>query len=83
MHKPALLFDDKERLKIVQLMRDHVDEKGLEWSPDSRRSRRPRTLFLTSMSAVAVKKADEVFKVSLKEGVCRIPKESVSDALLV
>lgn len=83
IHKPALLFDDREREKTIQLLRDHVDERGLEMPVATRRFRRPRTVFFTSMSAVAVRKADAVYKVSLKDGVRPIPKDNVHDGLLI
>jgi len=82
MHKPVATFDDREREHITDLLREHVDEKGIELS-ESKFTRRPRTLFFTSSTTIGVKKADLVYKVSLKDGVRPIPKESVSHGLLM
>lgn len=83
MHKPAADFDDRERCKIIHLLREHVDEKGLDLPPESKRTRRPRTLFFTSSTILGIQTADCVFKVSLKDGIHPIPKENVGDALLM
>lgn len=83
MHKPAADFDDRERCKIIHLLREHVDEKGIDLPPESKRTRRPRTLFFTSSTILGIQTADCVFKVSLKDGIHPIPKENVGDALLM
>jgi ABC-type multidrug transport system fused ATPase/permease subunit len=82
MHKPVASFDDRERENITELLREHVDEKGIGIS-ESKLARRPRTLFFTCTSAIGVKKADTVYKVSMKDGIIPIAKESVTNGLLM
>merc|ERR1712232_1041669 len=40
LHKPTLAFDDVEKPRIIGLLRDHIDERGLELSVESRNLRR-------------------------------------------
>lgn len=83
MHKPTVDFDDRERLELIKLLREHVDEKGIELPAQSSATRRLRTVFFTSSSTAGVNNADAVFKVSLKDGVHPIPKENVSEGMLI
>mmetsp|Transcript_77863 Transcript_77863/g.166990 ORF Transcript_77863/g.166990 Transcript_77863/m.166990 type:complete len:860 (-) Transcript_77863:76-2655(-) len=82
IHKPAVYFDDRERIQITGLLREHVDQRGIELPSKDRAFRRPRTVFFTSSTAAGVKEADMVYKVSTKDGLCQIKKESVSTSWL-
>lgn len=83
LHKPTSCFDDFEAANIVKLIRNHVDERGLELPADGRSMRRPRTAFFTASTLVGVQEADEVFKVSHSEGVIRVNKDQIDMRLLV
>lgn len=83
IHKPALLFDDHERTKVVQILREHVEGKGLFMPVESYEFRRPRTLFFTSMSATAVRQAHVVYKVSMKAGVQEISLDDIDNGALM
>jgi len=49
MHKPMLGFNRGESLKVAQLLREHVDQKGLCLNEEERFFRRPRTVFFSSL----------------------------------
>jgi len=83
IHKPSATFDDRERENIISLLREHVDEKGIELPVDSKVSRRPRTVFFTAISTIGVAQADAVYKVSLQHGVHPIPKTAVNEGMII
>ena len=66
VHKPALFFDDGDAKLVLDLLREHVDERGLELPKEGKRHRRPRTVFFTCAKIVGVTLADKVFEVRLK-----------------
>merc|ERR1712113_570615 len=63
VHIPTANFNDTEASAIIDLLREHVDRKGLELDESERRFRRPRTVFMTSSRIIGVQKADAVYKV--------------------
>jgi len=77
LHKPHLSFDDWEKRVIFELLREHVDRKGLELS-DENQNRRRRTVFFTSASrlhAKGLEHADGIYEVSAANGLRNITKE--------
>jgi len=56
-HKPVQFFDEVEALKVLSILRAHVDEKGIELSAEKRPYRRPRTVFMTCTTiAVSIRR---------------------------
>jgi len=68
LHKPTINFNQQEADDIVELFREHVNERGLELPAEMRKFRRPRTLFYTTAVNRGLEIADAVIKVS-KEAI--------------
>jgi ABC-type multidrug transport system fused ATPase/permease subunit len=75
LHKPALAFDDNEARLIIQLLRAHVDERGLELSEEGRHFRRNRTVFFTAASMDAIEHADRIYEVSTDHGTLPVSSD--------
>lgn len=65
IHKPDMCFDVDEVMDILMLIRCHSRERGLELPPETRRYRRPRTVFFTCTTAEALDMADGIFEVNV------------------
>jgi len=83
LHKPALAFNELNSKEFINMIRSHVDERGVELPVDQRFARRPRTVFFTSSTTAGLKSADEVYEVSAALGLRKIiskvqPKSQVS-----
>ena len=46
VHKPALVFDETQAKKVLRIIREHVDNRGVELPREGRKQRRPRTVLL-------------------------------------
>lgn len=71
VHKPTAHFDDNDRLSMMQLLKEHVEHKGLELPDKDRRFRRPRTVFFSTEYASNAALADQAFEVSLRHGLTK------------
>jgi len=60
IHNPTLQLDRQQRTNVLQALRDHVDERGLELPPESRHMRRPRTVLFSTNNMDGVKIADKI-----------------------
>jgi len=63
MHKPDMVFGPDEVGPIMKLIRQHVNERGIELPPEGRQFRRPRTVFYTCTTLAGLNAADLVFEV--------------------
>lgn len=81
MHKPCEHFNDAESKRVARMLRNHVNERGLELSLQGRKYRRPRTVFMSSSSLSAISESDQVYRISA-EGVWPIDKDKVDERLL-
>mmetsp|Transcript_13112 Transcript_13112/g.29826 ORF Transcript_13112/g.29826 Transcript_13112/m.29826 type:complete len:826 (-) Transcript_13112:54-2531(-) len=77
IHRPASVFNDADVVMINQLLREHVEARGIELPPWKEAMRRPRTVFISSQSMQGCACADKVFKVT-RDGVQPIPKQPVT-----
>jgi len=68
IHKPDCVFSNSEVPGIMDLLKRHVDERGLELPASGREKRRPRTVFFTATTVEGMKVADQVFKVERARG---------------
>eukprot|EP00429_Kryptoperidinium_foliaceum_P106013 CAMPEP_0176257514 /NCGR_PEP_ID=MMETSP0121_2-20121125/38088_1 /TAXON_ID=160619 /ORGANISM="Kryptoperidinium foliaceum, Strain CCMP 1326" /LENGTH=416 /DNA_ID=CAMNT_0017597359 /DNA_START=26 /DNA_END=1273 /DNA_ORIENTATION=- len=64
IHKPTLHVNDRAGEKIVGLLRDFVDQRGICLPKEEKHLRRPRTCVMTSTRLYSLSKADEIFKVA-------------------
>jgi len=77
IHKPAVVFGAGEAKAIIGLFREHVDRRGLALPAETRKYRRPRTVFFTSGTMAGVQLADEVFEVCSEGGLRKIAADDV------
>ena len=75
LHKPTLAFHDADKLHLVELLRAHVNQKGLQLSAENRKLRRRRTVFFTCASMIGVNLADSIYDVSIKSGLRNVTAE--------
>jgi len=64
IHKPTMPFDEVNSREVFKILREYVDEKGLEQDPASKHLRRPRTCLITSSRMGGIQASDKVFHVS-------------------
>jgi energy-coupling factor transporter ATP-binding protein EcfA2 len=74
-HKPAAGFSDKEVQPIMDMLRLHCEEKGLSLEVLTRKVRRPRTVFFTTITRTGVNSAHEVFRMCKETGLTRLDKK--------
>lgn len=63
LHKPALFLSLPQRLKVFSLLRNYVDQRGLEKEESEFWFRRPRTCIMSSTNPAGYEVADAVFDV--------------------
>jgi len=74
IHKPTASFSDRHAKKIVEILRDFVDNRGLEEPRETVHSRRPRTcIFSLPFASPLTEGADLVLRV--EEGGVRADEE--------
>eukprot|EP00747_Dinoflagellata_sp_TGD_P139204 gnl/TRDRNA2_/TRDRNA2_175872_c0_seq1.p2 gnl/TRDRNA2_/TRDRNA2_175872_c0~~gnl/TRDRNA2_/TRDRNA2_175872_c0_seq1.p2 ORF type:complete len:198 (+),score=28.56 gnl/TRDRNA2_/TRDRNA2_175872_c0_seq1:513-1106(+) len=83
VHKPTMCFAEKGTVKIMRLLREFVDKKGVDMNPNALHYRRPRTCFMTSSKMLGIQLADKVYNVSLECGVHSIAHADVTDDMLM
>lgn len=76
MHMPLITFSDEQAKKTLELLRAHIDERGLELPEEGKKFRRPRTVFFSSSALDRCTLADEVFEVSRGHGLRPVPRAS-------
>jgi len=77
IHKPTMSYDENTSLRVLNLLREFVKDKGVVQDPKARHRRRPRTCIFTSSKIQGVDMSDEVWLVNKSEGIRSVPKESV------
>jgi ABC-type multidrug transport system fused ATPase/permease subunit len=81
IHRPTLLLSGRSSEVVLEMLREFVDERGVELPVDNSGRRRPRTAIASFARAGGVQLADTVWGVQ-KGVVSEIPKDQVSDLLL-
>lgn len=72
-HKPVQLFDDKTQKSVCQVLKEFVQNRGIEQKGIDIMQRRPRTLIITtSADGVCLPLCDKVFHVSRETGISRL-----------
>jgi hypothetical protein len=74
IHKPTNAVNASECELFIDMLRRHVEEKGLELPADERRIRRPRTVFFTTAESGWVDGADRCYEVSEKNGITELER---------
>jgi len=64
MHRPFVNFDEAEGQRMVEMLRQSVDEKGVHLPAADKEFRRPRTVFFTSGTIGGCRAADNVYRVT-------------------
>jgi len=75
MHMPFSVFTDEEAFELIQVLRMHVDEHGLDLEPANAALKRPRTVFFSSAAMDPCRAAHAVFKMSSETGMSLISRE--------
>jgi ABC-type multidrug transport system fused ATPase/permease subunit len=77
IHKPLMAQQEEVAAKVMNQLRDFVDQKGVLLDPEMRHVRRPRTCIMTAAKAKTAEDADTVFKVT-HEGVIQLKRSEVA-----
>jgi len=79
--RPTNMFNEAMSEKVLEVLREFVDQKGVEQEPQQRRQRRPRTCIFTSSRTSSAQQAD--FVIYVDSGSIREMKpEDVTDHML-
>jgi ABC-type multidrug transport system fused ATPase/permease subunit len=79
-HAPLAELDPFHMPLVMQVLHEHIKEKGLGLDDDLFH-RRPRTIFLTSSNPVAVLEADHIYMVDRNNGISMLTNEMAADEL--
>jgi energy-coupling factor transporter ATP-binding protein EcfA2 len=72
IHKPTRTVNAAETELFINMLRKHVEEKGIEMPVDDRRARRPRTVFFTTPEDGWIEGPDVCYEVSEKNGIMEL-----------
>jgi len=78
VHKPIQVLDDFTASKVLELLKEFVDNKGIECDPAEFVARRPRTCFVTSNRKLNLDLADTILYIRGSSGI-QVSKEAVKD----
>jgi len=73
MHMPFVSFSDGVARTMIELLREHIEERGIELPPQGRKFRRPRTVFITSSSQDRCLHAHIIYEVTTANGMRVVP----------
>lgn len=82
IHKPTMSYDENTSVRVLNLLKEFVTDKGVMQDIATRHRRRPRTCIFTSSKIQGVDISDEVYLVSKSEGIRRVEKHLVSADML-
>jgi len=69
LQRPLSNFNDKFGDTILNMVREHVDNRGFALPEQTRSERRPRTVFLSPISVKELRKADSIWEVCGMQGI--------------
>eukprot|EP00747_Dinoflagellata_sp_TGD_P012558 gnl/TRDRNA2_/TRDRNA2_121782_c0_seq1.p1 gnl/TRDRNA2_/TRDRNA2_121782_c0~~gnl/TRDRNA2_/TRDRNA2_121782_c0_seq1.p1 ORF type:complete len:104 (+),score=11.34 gnl/TRDRNA2_/TRDRNA2_121782_c0_seq1:2-313(+) len=82
IHKPTLNFDEVVQEKVISMLRQYVDKKGVLQDANQLSFRRPRTCVMTASECrISVDAADVVYIVSHR-GIRQIEAAKLDEELL-
>jgi len=73
IHKPTLHVGPSAAEKVIELLREFVDKRGIEQSQKEFAYRRPRTCIITSTRADSLSIVDTVYKIHAAEDGEKVP----------
>ena len=80
LQRPLIHYDDSEGDRIANVIKRHVQERGLQLPAVSRHRRRPRTCFFTPSTLAESTLADVIWRVDADtQSVCEITRENLRD----
>eukprot|EP00930_Biecheleria_cincta_P096259 TRINITY_DN88131_c0_g1_i1.p1 TRINITY_DN88131_c0_g1~~TRINITY_DN88131_c0_g1_i1.p1 ORF type:complete len:879 (+),score=147.93 TRINITY_DN88131_c0_g1_i1:104-2740(+) len=82
IHKPILSFDESIGQRVLGLLRNYVDARGIALDDSTAHLRRPRTCIMTSAKMSSVQAADQVYHISAKTGIRLIKKDEVDFGMI-
>lgn len=72
LHKPTQIFDEVQGHRVASVMREFVENNGVEQEPCFENECRPRTCIITCAQKHMFDMADRIFHVSLDKGICDV-----------
>merc|ERR1719161_3384663 len=64
VHKPLVSFDKTHSRRVLRLLREFVDMRGIAKPPEGRRLRRPRTCIFSTSADQGTEQSDAVFQIN-------------------
>eukprot|EP00440_Ansanella_granifera_P068259 gb/GFBE01074050.1/.p1 GENE.gb/GFBE01074050.1/~~gb/GFBE01074050.1/.p1 ORF type:complete len:841 (+),score=180.18 gb/GFBE01074050.1/:1-2523(+) len=84
IHHPAMLFDEQERPTVISLLKEHVENKGLElYNPSDKAIMRPRTVFFSSSFIEGLESADRCYVVNARMGLQEKPLSELRRSMVL
>jgi len=77
IHKPTNAFSERRALKVMKLLKQFCLEKGLAQNPDDFHHRRPRTCIVSCEQHTGINEADQVYDISVKNGIQECPLDGL------
>eukprot|EP00747_Dinoflagellata_sp_TGD_P124044 gnl/TRDRNA2_/TRDRNA2_173940_c2_seq4.p1 gnl/TRDRNA2_/TRDRNA2_173940_c2~~gnl/TRDRNA2_/TRDRNA2_173940_c2_seq4.p1 ORF type:complete len:391 (-),score=54.07 gnl/TRDRNA2_/TRDRNA2_173940_c2_seq4:214-1260(-) len=68
-HKPTLSFDEAATKNLITLLREFVENKGVDQDESTRHVRRPRTCIKTMSKLLGTEMSDAIYSMSRERGI--------------
>ena len=78
LYSPTEGYDAITSKRVLFLLREFADEKGVGQGDATRHMRRPRTIIFSTASVMAAQFADKCFHVSQVDGIRELPAHQIS-----
>eukprot|EP00747_Dinoflagellata_sp_TGD_P113985 gnl/TRDRNA2_/TRDRNA2_171837_c2_seq3.p1 gnl/TRDRNA2_/TRDRNA2_171837_c2~~gnl/TRDRNA2_/TRDRNA2_171837_c2_seq3.p1 ORF type:complete len:887 (+),score=135.99 gnl/TRDRNA2_/TRDRNA2_171837_c2_seq3:363-2663(+) len=73
IHKPTMACDEGGTAKVMSVLCEFVQNKGVVQDPETRHHRRPRTCIMTSSKLLGLEVVDALYMMSRENGIEAVP----------
>eukprot|EP00747_Dinoflagellata_sp_TGD_P010641 gnl/TRDRNA2_/TRDRNA2_120014_c1_seq2.p1 gnl/TRDRNA2_/TRDRNA2_120014_c1~~gnl/TRDRNA2_/TRDRNA2_120014_c1_seq2.p1 ORF type:complete len:356 (+),score=37.01 gnl/TRDRNA2_/TRDRNA2_120014_c1_seq2:189-1256(+) len=82
LQTPTIGIDELTTHRVLHLLREYIDLKGVDQSEETRAMRRPRTCIFSTTKVMAAKFADKIFHVDATNGIREVTSSNITADML-
>eukprot|EP00747_Dinoflagellata_sp_TGD_P154072 gnl/TRDRNA2_/TRDRNA2_177463_c0_seq24.p1 gnl/TRDRNA2_/TRDRNA2_177463_c0~~gnl/TRDRNA2_/TRDRNA2_177463_c0_seq24.p1 ORF type:complete len:602 (+),score=104.42 gnl/TRDRNA2_/TRDRNA2_177463_c0_seq24:482-2287(+) len=79
IHKPTMAYDEGYTMKVMNTLREFIDQKGVNQDAASKHRRRPRTCIMTAVELLGIELVNRVYFLSKDTGFKEVDKYSIRE----